>query len=52
MHLLRREKTTFIGEGANYCYNVIPFNLKNAKVTYQRLIDMILHPMLGRNVES
>ncbi|KAL2252542.1 UNVERIFIED_CONTAM: hypothetical protein Sindi_0048900 [Sesamum indicum] len=31
-----REKTAFITEKAVYCYNVMPFGLKNARTTYQR----------------
>jgi len=27
-------KTTFITEASNYCYQVMPFGLKNAGVTY------------------
>jgi len=34
-----REKTTFITDRANFCYEVMPFGLKNARATYQRLMD-------------
>ncbi|RDX60503.1 hypothetical protein CR513_61353, partial [Mucuna pruriens] len=33
-HPLDEEKTTFMTEGANFCYRVIPFGLKNVGATY------------------
>ena len=41
MHVPDEEKTTFITEDANFCYWVMPFGLKNAGATYQRLMDRI-----------
>ena len=35
MHLPDKEKMTFITEDANFCYKAMPFDLKNAGVTYQ-----------------
>jgi len=29
------EKTTFMTEGENYCFKVMPFSLKNLGATYQ-----------------
>lgn len=45
------EKTSFMTERANYCYKVMPFGLKNAGATYQRLMDMIFAKQIGRNIE-
>ncbi|XP_052734193.1 uncharacterized protein LOC108339372 [Vigna angularis] len=43
-----QNKTAFITERANYCYEVMPFGLKNAGATYQRLMDKIFHHQIGR----
>jgi len=45
-------KTKFMTETCSYCYKVMPFGLKNAGATYQRLMDRILAPLLGRNVHA
>ena len=41
MHPPNKEKTTFITEDVNFCYRVMPFGLKNACATYQRLMDHV-----------
>nr|GEW43829.1 reverse transcriptase domain-containing protein [Tanacetum cinerariifolium] len=45
------EKTAFhTGQGV-YCYTKIPFGLKNASATYQRLMDKAFESQVGRNIE-
>nr|GEV04936.1 hypothetical protein [Tanacetum cinerariifolium] len=45
------EKTAFhTGQGV-YCYIKMPFGLKNAGATYQRLVDKAFHSQIGRNIE-
>ena len=50
MHPRDECKTVFMTETSCYCYTVMSFGLKNAGATYQRLMDKVLAPMLGRNV--
>ncbi|XP_027936375.1 uncharacterized protein LOC114191403 [Vigna unguiculata] len=52
MHPEDEEKTAFMGEAATYCYRVMPFGLKNAGATYQRLMDRILKPLPKRKVQA
>jgi len=52
MHPMDEEKTAFMTERSCYSYKVIPFGLKTAGATYQRLMDRVLAPMLGRNVQA
>ena len=52
MHPRDECKTTFMTKLSFYCYTVMPFELKNAGTTYQRLMDRVLVPMIGRNVKA
>ncbi|KAL6348453.1 hypothetical protein AAG906_007385 [Vitis piasezkii] len=45
------EKTTFIIEWGTYCYKVMPFGLKNAGATYQKVVTTLFHDMMHRDVE-
>ncbi|KAL0295094.1 UNVERIFIED_CONTAM: Retrovirus-related Pol polyprotein from transposon [Sesamum radiatum] len=46
-----RKKVSFITSEGTFCYVAMPFGLKNAGATYQRLVDIIFRPQIGRNVE-
>ncbi|KAL0394568.1 UNVERIFIED_CONTAM: Pro-Pol polyprotein [Sesamum latifolium] len=46
-----RKKVSFITSSGTFCYVAMPFGLKNAGATYQRLVDKINRPQIGRNVE-
>nr|GFC24560.1 reverse transcriptase domain-containing protein [Tanacetum cinerariifolium] len=45
------EKTTFHTGQRVYCYTKMPFGLKNAGATYQRLMDKAFENQMGRNIE-
>ena len=51
MHPPDEEKTSFITPHGLYCYNVMPFGLKNAGATYQRLVAKMFRPLLGSTME-
>ena len=46
-----QEKTAFIMSQELYCYKVMPFGLKNAGATYQRLVNKMFSKQIGRNME-
>nr|GEU56963.1 reverse transcriptase domain-containing protein [Tanacetum cinerariifolium] len=45
------EKTAFITSQGIFCYTRMPFGLRNAEATYQRLVDKVFHKQIGRNLE-
>ncbi|KAL0447289.1 UNVERIFIED_CONTAM: Retrovirus-related Pol polyprotein from transposon gypsy [Sesamum latifolium] len=46
-----RLKTSFITDCGIYCYNVMPFGLKNAGATYQRLMNRMFKDQIGTTME-
>uniref|UniRef100_A0A2N9HKB0 Uncharacterized protein n=1 Tax=Fagus sylvatica TaxID=28930 RepID=A0A2N9HKB0_FAGSY len=46
-----QEKTAFITPKGIYCYRVMPFGLKNARATYQRMVTGMFGHMIGKIVE-
>ncbi|KAI5345931.1 hypothetical protein L3X38_013808 [Prunus dulcis] len=51
MHPPDSEHTAFITDKGLYCYNVMPFGLKNAGATYQRLVNKIFAGYIGNIME-
>nr|GFA31785.1 reverse transcriptase domain-containing protein [Tanacetum cinerariifolium] len=45
------ENTSFHTRQGVYCYTKMPFGLKNAGATYQRLMDKAFESQVGRNIE-
>ncbi|GJX76668.1 reverse transcriptase domain-containing protein [Tanacetum coccineum] len=45
------EKTAFITSQGIFCYTKMPFVLRNAGATYQRLVDQAFHKQIGRNLK-
>ena len=46
-----QEKTAFVTPVGNYHYKVMPFGLKNAGSTYQRMMTRMFKSQLGKNIE-
>ncbi|GJT61328.1 reverse transcriptase domain-containing protein [Tanacetum coccineum] len=46
------EKTAFTTSQGIFCYSKMPFGLKNAGATYQRLVDKAFQRQIGRNLEK
>ena len=46
-----QEKTSFITGQGTYCYRVMPFGLKNAGATYQRLVNRMFQKQMGTTIE-
>ena len=46
-----QEKTSFVTRQGTYCYRVMPFRLKNAEATYQRLVNRMFQKQIGMSME-
>ncbi|KAK0585999.1 hypothetical protein LWI29_037658 [Acer saccharum] len=51
MNKADEERMAFTTDQGLYCYKVMPFSLKNAGATYQRLVNRIFTRQIGRNME-
>ncbi|XP_022876923.1 uncharacterized protein LOC111395145 [Olea europaea var. sylvestris] len=51
MHPADEEHTSFITDRGLYCYRIMPFGLKNAGATYQRLVNKIFTGLIGKTME-
>ncbi|KAK0572021.1 hypothetical protein LWI29_024976 [Acer saccharum] len=51
MHHSDQEKTSFITNQGLYCYKMMPFGLKNAGATYQRLVNKLFKEHIGHTME-
>jgi hypothetical protein len=45
------EKIAFITPYGVFCYQVMPFGLKNTGATYQRMMQNYLGSQIGRNIQ-
>ena len=46
-----QENTSFVTGRGTYCYRVMPFGLKNAGATYQRLVNRMFQKQIGTFME-
>ena len=46
-----QEKTVFVIPIGNYHYKVMPFGLKNARSTCQRMMTKMFESQMGKNIE-
>ena len=51
MALEDMEKITFLTIWGTFCYKVMPFELKNARATYQRAMVTLFHDMMHKEIE-
>jgi len=51
LYLKDQEKTAFVTDRGLHYYKVMPFVLKNAGATYQRLVNKRFEPLIGQTME-
>ena len=50
MDRVDREKTSFVTSQGLFCYEMMPFGLKNVRATYQRLVNHMFRLQIEQNV--
>lgn len=51
MSLIDEEHMSFITDQGFYCYRVMPFRLKNAETTYQKLVNKMFADLIRKTME-
>jgi len=51
MYVPDQDHTIFITDRGLYCYKVMPFGLKNAGATYQRLVNKMFAKQIGQTMK-
>lgn len=51
MHPLDQEHMSFVMDKELYCYDKMPFRLKNVAATYQSVVNLIFVEQIGVNME-
>ena len=46
-----KEKTSFMTNGGTYYYKTMPFSLRNAGATYQRVVNALFQNQIGKTIE-
>ena len=51
MNLPDKDKTAFTTDRGIYCYNMMPFRLKNARATFQCMVDKVFKDLIRRTMK-